>query len=757
MYKKLLIIFLLTKNIFNIPFGSDDGLQTIKRICHSSKINYQKKYTENSLKEYLNHLSYDMNEEKKTPIVSNLYKFFTEDDLTLEINPSEKYLFNVTEKYIFNKGVLILSIFWIGLIISFILGICFFSEKNTKSILFAKKYLNWGQIVFMIILILSFIPFFSLSNFGRAFNASSCSLARFLQEIKFGKSTYNEGRKFNQPYKWLGLLNLDNILLDVQNFFNKTGTNRRGVFDDIQIIKNNVSKFSNEIKYLENYFKNTSINFYNRKMRPLYVNQFNNINKKGSIINDIYEEYQIPAEKNYRHMLNINDTTTVFESKNLIYKKNIEGVYNTTNLFSKFITPKSINITHNIQFLHENALSYIYKYLKYSYVLNIIISFFLFLFMFIYYSKRYYCCKIILHFGWNICMIMILISFIISYFLFSLGASFHHLIYVLYEDIFKVEQNGFFNTCLNTEGNLINLFEPSQITCFTEFNDFYHLIIRQNKLIKKLDKPEIINQYLNEIRKLKIDITLTTDESYNFVDVNHLLGRLSTITGDKWVSERFSCKNYRYLGKELMLSLDFSQKTDSDYCLTIQDMYTEQDLRQMYKDKNENKLYEICGIVLNLNSYYIQNEQILTKLENLLIEIDRHYNDLIKEINIKIQSIYNLVDMYLSLFPSMTEDESLFEIFNCDILKNELIIYIDFNYNYVYFYCRLFGIISLTISILTFIGMILIINSILWINSEEKKEEIIEDTEETELDEIKEEMGEEEEYTDEETEEKIIN
>ena len=60
----------------------------------------------------------------------------------------------------------------------------------------------------------------------------------------------------------------------------------------------------------------------------------------------------------------------------------------------------------------------------------------------------------------------------------------------------------------------------------------------------------------------------------------------------------------------------------------------------------------------------------------------------------------------------------------------------------------------MAISILTFTGMILIINSILWIDYEEKektRESIIEE----ELDEIKEEEGEEEEELDEEeTEEK---
>jgi len=755
MYIIFIILFLLSQNVNNQNFGGDEGLQKIKQICTMAKIDYKNTAKANSLNDFLHKLSYDINEEKNNTIYSTLYKLYTEDDLTLEANPSEKYLFNIADKYIFNKGVLILSIFWICLIISFILGKCFFSEKNSQSNLFSKKYLNWGQIVFLIILLLNFIPFATIRNFGRAYNASSCSLIRFLQEVKFGKSTYNEGRVFDMPYKWLGLLNLDNVLLDIQNFFNKTGVNRREVFDDINVIYQNITRFKNQIEELENFFKNSSILFYNRKMKPLYAKEFIDIFKKGSKINEIYNLYQIPAETNYRHMLNINDTTSFFESKNLAYKKNIEEVYNKTNWFSKLITPKSINITHNIQYLHENAILYIYQYLKYSYIINMIIFAFLAFFMFMYIRRRYFCFKVILHFGWNICMLIIIISFVISYFLFSLGASFYHLIYVLYQEIFNVDENGFFKTCLNNDGNLMNLFAPSQVTSFTEFNDFYHIIIRQNKIIKKLKKQDLINEYLKEIKKMKIDISLTTDEKYNFIDTNHLLKRLSNITGDVWVSERFSCKNHRYLGKELMISLDRTNKEGIDYCLTIQDMYSEQDLRQMYKNKNENKLFEILTIVGNLNSYYLQNEKLLTKLEQYLKQIDDTYNDLIKEINEKTQSIHRLVDNYLTLFPYMRENESLFELFNCKILKDELIIYIDFNYNYLYFYCRLFGIISLAITILTFFGMILIINSILWIDYEEKEkkqEPIIEE----ELDEIKEVSGEEEEYEEDDTEEKNI-
>ena len=158
-----------------------------------------------------------------------------------------------------------------------------------------------------------------------------------------------------------------------------------------------------------------------------------------------------------------------------------------------------------------------------------------------------------------------------------------------------------------------------------------------------------------------------------------------------------------------MLSLGEEKKLDDNYCLAIQDMYTEDELRAMYKKHDENKLYEICTIVSNLNNYYIRNQEILTILEQYLININKKYYELSKEMNDKIKSISNLVDLYLTLFPYMTEDESLFEIFNCDILKSELNIYIDYNYNYVYFYCKLFGIISLAISILTFTGMILII------------------------------------------------
>ena len=218
MQKIFIIFLLLLQYINNQNFGGDEGLQKIKQICRNAKINYKNTPKAQSLNDFLHQLSYDIKEEKNNTVYSTLYKLYTEDDLTLEKNPSEKYLFNIADKYIFNKGVLILSIFWICLIISFILEKWFFSEPNLRSNLFAKKYLNWGQIFFVIILLLNFIPFATIRNFSRAYNASSCTLLRFLQEVKFGKSTYNEGRKFEQPYKWLGLLNLDNVFAEVFGF-----------------------------------------------------------------------------------------------------------------------------------------------------------------------------------------------------------------------------------------------------------------------------------------------------------------------------------------------------------------------------------------------------------------------------------------------------------------------------------------------------------------------------------------------------------
>ena len=749
MFKIIFILFLIIQNVINQPFGGDESLQTIKEICNTAQINYQQTQTANTVQEYLDKIEYNLEEEKNSSIDYDLDKLFTEDDLTKVSNPSEKYLFKMTDKYIFNKGVLILSIFWIGLIISLILGKCFFSQIISSTSLFGKKYINWGQILFIIIIFLSCIPLFSSGKFRRAFNSSSCSLVRFLQEVKFGNSTYNEGRVFIKPYTWLGLLNIDNILLDIQNYFNKTGDNRREVFDDIDKIKENITNFSEQIENLQNFIRNSSILFYNRKIYPLYINDYNNIDKKGSKINNIYQEYQLPLEENFKFMLNINDTTTIFEKKNLAYKKNMEGIYNKTNTFSKLISQKSINITHNIQFLHEKAFNYIYHFFRYSYILNILISSFLSFFMFIYYRRRTYCFKIILHFGWNICMIIILLSFVVSYFLLSLGASFYHLIYIIHDNVLKVNQNSFFNTCLNKKGNLLELMAPDEKLNIAELNDFYHLIIRQNKLIKNLQISILIKDYLKEIEKLKSDISLTTNNEHSFVDINHLLKRLSEITGDYWASERLSCHSYRYFGKKVMLELERQNNEESDYCLTIKDNYNEEELRKIYKHKDEDKIYEIITIVTNLNSYYHQNEEILSLLESQLIKIENTYKDLIPTINKKANTIHELVELYLALFPYMTEDESLLDLFDCQILKDELITYYDFNYNYVYFYCKLFGIISLAVGILTFVGMIFIINSIQWIdyeiNKNSKKEH-----DDQELEDIIEESDEEYEYEDDE-------
>ena len=752
MIKIIFIIILLLQNVTNQPFGGDESLPTIRKICKIAHINYQKIQKANSVQEYLDKIEYNLEEEKNNTVDYNLNNIFTEGDLTKERNPSEKYLFKITDKYIFNKGVLILSLFWIFLIISLILGKCFFSQITSSTNLFAKKYIYWGTIIFVIIFFLSCIPLLSSRNFRRAFNGASCSLVRFLQEVKFGNSTYNEGRIFTRPYTWLGLLNIDNILLDIQNFFNKTGENRREIFDDIDEIKKNITNFGEEIENLENFFKNASILFYNRKMYPLYISEFNNINQKGTKINKIYQEYQFPLEENFKFMLNINDTTTLFEMKNLAYKKNMEGIYNQTNAFSKLITQKSINITHNIQFLHENAFNNIYRYFRYSYYLNVLTSALLSFIMFIYYRRRTYCFKIILHFCWNICMIILLISFVVSYFLLSVGGSFFHLIYIIHDNVLKVNQNEFFDICLNKKGNLLELMTQEQIRNIHELSDFYHLIIRQGELIKNLDNTKLIGNYLIEIEKLKTNISLTTNDEYVFIDINHLLKRLSEISNDKWVSERFSCDNYRYFNKDVMLGLNRENINETDYCLTIKDNYNEEELKSIYKCKDQETIYEIITIVTNLNSYYKQNEEILSFLENKLKIIENTHNYLINVINEKTNTIHQLVELYLSLFPSMTEEESLSDLFDCEILREELIAYYDFNYRYVYFYCKLFGIISLAIGILTFVGMTFIINSIQWIDYEINKNNN-KNQNEQELEDIIEESDEEYELEDDEKDE----
>jgi hypothetical protein len=349
-------------------------------------------------------------------------------------------------------------------------------------------------------------------------------------------------------------------------------------------------------------------------------------------------------------------------------------------------------------------------------------------------------------------MIILLISFVVSYFLLSVGGSFFHLIYIIHDNVLKVNQNEFFDICLNKKGNLLELMTQEQIRNIHELSDFYHLIIRQGELIQNLDNTKLIGTYLIEIEKLKTNISLTTNDEYVFIDINHLLKRLSEISNDKWVSERFSCDNYRYFSKDVMLGLNRENINETDYCLTIKDNYNEEELKSIYKCKDQETIYEIITIVTNLNSYYKQNEEILSYLENKLIIIENTHNYLIKVINEKTNTIHQLVELYLSLFPSMTEEESLSDLFDCEILREELIAYYDFNYRYVYFYCKLFGIISLAIGILTFVGMTFIINSIQWIDYEINKNNN-KNQNEQELEDIIEESDEEYELEDDEKDE----
>ena len=739
---KSFIILTLIHSIINQ--GSVENLQILKDICQKSNIKYKKFKSASSINEYLNNINYNLEEEKNRTIDSELYKLLSQDDLTKEPNPSEKYLFAITNKYIFNKGVLIICLLWNIFVFSLILGKCFCLVHMSASKLFAKKYTNWGKIIFVVVSLLSLIPIILSQKFENTVNNASCALVRFLQEIKVGNSTYNEGRIFSKPYNWLGLLNIDNVLLDIQNFFNKTGDYRKEVFKDINNIEKNITRFGQKIENLEKFAKNISIIYYNRKVYPLYVDEFNDMNKKGTRINNIMNIYKEPLDKNFLYMLNINDTNTYLEKINPDFQNEIGSVYNKTNLFSKLISQKSINITYNVQFLHEYGFNYIWRYLAYFYIFNIIVSMFLLAFMKLFSEEKTFCFKIILHFGWNMCMIIILVSFIESYFLFSLMRSFYHLIYIFHDVILNINENKFFNICLNGDGNMYNIMEPNEVIKFYELNDFYYLIKRQIRLVENFEDKKIIDSYIKDIKKWEKNISLTTNEHYNFIDINHLIERLWELTGDKWASDRLLCGETPYFYKEIILDLTPDLKVNKSFCLLIPDDYTKEELIKIYNLTNEsNKLYELHTILSNLNSYYKQNKLILTNLTNILTDLNKEYNELISLINSKSKSINELAYKYLELIPFKTEGESLSSLLNCGILKDELIAFFDLNL-YSYYYSLLFGFLSLSTGFFTFLGVILIINSIQWMDYEElKNNKDNPEVEEQELDEILEESREE--------------
>lgn len=361
----LTLIIITTPQDENTIFNPDPTYAVVKDICLNSDKDYVLSYSEENIKSvnnFLNFIRYDLSQEKSNS-TSYLYKIFARNDLTLEMNPSEKYVFTVSKKYIFNKGVLIICFLWVTLGIAYISGVFLNKEYLPGNI--QKNFWPKIRIInFSIILILSLISLYKGNQAYLSFNGTSCYLARFLQEVKLGKGSYNEGRIFTEKYTWPGLLGLADLFLGVNTFLNRTPEYNKEYFSDFDLIKKNISLYEKEILNIKNKYTDNSVVINGKKIIPSYIDNITNFNNDYSLINNLYSECETQLKGSINNINHIYQVAKDIENKRDQYMKHSKDLHSLTNDYTKLINVKASNITHNIRFIHENVIKDIYNSIR---------------------------------------------------------------------------------------------------------------------------------------------------------------------------------------------------------------------------------------------------------------------------------------------------------------------------------------------------------------------------------------------------------
>ena len=714
----------------NSVFYPDPSYAVFKEICYNTDKNYALSYLPvytKSANSFLKFIQYDFSQEKNSS-TSYLYKIFAKNDLTLEINPSEKYVFTVSKKYIFNKGVLIICFLWVAIGICYISGVFLNKEylpKNPQKNFWTKV----RNIALGFIFLLSLVCLYENNRTMLSFNGTTCYLARFFQEVKLGMGNYNEGRIFPEKYRWPGILTLGDILLGLNTFLGLLNDKNKNSFGDLDILHKNITIYKEHILNITDKIKNYSTDISGRETIPTYIDEIVNMNNNNSLVYNLLSEYRSEFNYSLDYIYQIYKVTEKMEKNRIDYMHNIKSLHNRSNEFAKLINVKASNITHNLRFLHENVVNDIYKAIRYATLFNVLVSAVLFCLSFSvqYFWNNYL--KYSLHLCWNLLMITLLISIILSYFLISVGNNILDLIYIMHKNVLKVDQSKFFDICLNRGGDLLQLFDQNTQKNIFEFNNYFRVLETNSRTLTpfissptfKDAKYKLKNYFTNEF-------LLSSNRNPKDIYVNKIISRLESITNDKWVGNKNQCNDYQYYSKQKIK--DKLLMEHSNTCLTFKDQLSEEDLSIIYRDKTPGDLKDINNIVSALNSFYLQNEQIVDLIEIDIDSLEKENINLTQETNKIIENADKFIKAFLELFPTLDKNDNVSDMFNCGILKNELIIYYDLNAKYVYQKFIYTAVLNIIIGFLSLVGIFCIIFFIISKEPAMRKLSIYDDDEE---------------------------
>lgn len=727
MINKYIPIFIIQ---ITIIFCSSQKIQEINNICH--KIDNKHSSNEISVKDFLKNNNYDFEKEKDYPKKNKLYDFLIGKKLEEEY---EIVYFQVIKKYLLNGYIIPIIILWIIFGICFVLKKCLF-KPNIKFNFILKISTIIIIIIFISIFILSIMIILKSKKLESSINDASCNLLKFFYELNHGKIketniNLNILNNKKETDRWLGLYTLNSILLDTSEQVIKISNKKNETFSFYKEIKNDIEEYQNLISSLNQItskrLPNPNINLDN-EIFPLYLYEFNDISKKNSLINDIYNEYISLFINPFNHINLIYNYTDFLTQKTEKYDSQINDIFDDMSDYCYFIKDKSSNITNNI-IIFQNHIEFIISFIKIVNILCILSSVIIIILVVLYFFKNLLWVKITLHISWNFIFLFIILYACIWYFIFNLSDGVENSIYLIEKEVLKTNTNLFFDTCLNTgESDLSYLFNIyKEDSALIEIEKYYKKIdLHLDSLSSvKSNSPNLKNtkKASYEISKYLTNYELSTNNTYESSDITFILNELSKLTNnykegkkngycdtnDIWVASKYKCKDHIYINR-YDIKIKFERKNDEKYCFIIQDDYKELDLKNIYGDLCSEETYEqIVKYVSGLTAYYNNNENLIESIDKILTEMERYNKKLIDMIISQITKCENDLGDLIDVYQPVLGDRNITNLFKCGRLKKKLINFYDISYNQITYNCKLIKIYLVIIIILGLLGIIFII------------------------------------------------
>ena len=607
---------------------------------------------------------------------------------------------------------------------------CLFKKYNDRQKLKRQSHCKYCSFVIMLVYFfismgLSALGIYFISSYKKALKLSDCGLLRFTNHGLYG-----------EELSYAGALNLKDSFINSSYSLNQIEIFYSKIFyyySDIDFYNDTFNKY---IDKGNNYAVENQVSSPNPdKQKTDYIKMnYQNIygpkTNYSTVLGVIYQKYENKIKPIVQSLTNLkNYFERLIDNKNAFLKE-LKKYGEYFDIMKMMYESINRNIGKVYSDYMKSGNNIIYNLAIISYVIFPLLIIPLIVFIFIYickkeatiFIKKYV--RLTIHVLWNILFVfsglgLILSGYIGTYrkYSYNLIPSFNHLISsntimnVTSEDNLFIEfaNNSefaksieLFNACYNSSHstNIANILgiRDSLLYYFDQIYQEYNSLlfyVYNNSLNEDIypfidEQINIIDTYLHDIKKTTsfathrendFSIYLKELNRYtNFLDENTFQSKCVTNRYDIWVVNKDDCPNgYPY-------SLDGAQ-FETKYCLLITDWvkdYYSLRYKSTCKPKVNGKVVEkgilrekIDFYLDRIKDFYGQNENLTFDMKlNAEILMDIH-DELIDNTYLEIENDNNTFLNFTLPYSMFTNDTSIYNLFECGILKNDLI---DFYY-----------------------------------------------------------------------------